>query len=366
MEDNQKPEPEPLLLHEDTHKKDIISILGTQGLMHNDYNAAEYKLLMLFIKHNQNVIKKFIVPANLLHGHLPFTKEQFQAGHVDIVIPLKEFGHNSSNNLWLRDKLIQMAKKPIGIPYKMNDETYYKYFDHLFTPDFYRSSNGSWMAKLRFDYTLMQHFFAFDKGVTNIDLNAMSRMSNMVTRKMYVILHCWSKKGYTCITPDRLMLLEKGTRVYKYFGDLEAKMLLVAQQELKSLYDKNVIDEYFTYKPFYLTGVKKAMPDHISITLHEREYVEPTEAALETQAYYQLKLKMKLIYTYGVKEKIATELSLHMRTDYVGELHDWFLHKDYFIAQQIRNHKPMNKAAYIVAGLRGFFHDKETAKGIHL
>ena len=74
---------------------------------------------------------------------------------------------------------------------------------------------------------------------------------------------------------------------------------------------------------------------------------------------------MKLIYTYGVEEKTAIDLSLHMRTDYVGELHDWFLHKDYFIAQQILHHKPMNKAAYIVGGLRGFFHDKETAKGNH-
>lgn len=124
MADNQ--EPEPILLHEDTHKKDLISILGTQGLMYNDFNAAEYKLLMLIIKHNQKVIKQYIVPANLQHGHLPFTKEQFQAGHVDIVIPFKEFGYNRSNNLWLKDKLCQMAKKPIAIPYKMNDTTYYR------------------------------------------------------------------------------------------------------------------------------------------------------------------------------------------------------------------------------------------------
>lgn len=54
MADNQ--EPEPILLHEDTHQKDLISLLGTQGLMYNDYNAAEYKLLMLIIKHNQTVI----------------------------------------------------------------------------------------------------------------------------------------------------------------------------------------------------------------------------------------------------------------------------------------------------------------------
>lgn len=356
----------PIQLEYDTHKKDLISILGTQGLMRNDFNAAEYKLLMLIIKHHQNVIKKFIVPAAMQHGHLPFTKEQSQAGHIDVVIPIKEFGYSSSNNLWIRDKLSQMAKKPIAIPYKVNDTTYHKNFDCLFTPDFYRLSNGSWMAKLRFDYTLMQYFFAFDKGVTSIDLNAIDRMGNVATRKMYVFLHCWSAKGYTSISPDRLTLLLKGKAAYQYYGDLEAKQLIIAQQELKTLYDKGIIDEYFTYKPFYLTGVKKAMPDHISITLHERKYVEPTEAALETQAYYQLKLKMKLIYTYGVEEKTAIDLSRHMRTDYVGELHDWFLHKDYFITQQIRNHKPMNKAAYIVAGLRGFFHDKETAKGIHL
>lgn len=110
-----------------------------------------------------------------MHGHLPFTKEQFQAGHVDVVMPLKEFGYNRSNNLWLKDKLCQMAKKSIDIPYKMNDTTYYKHFDSLFTPDFYKSSNGLWMVNLRFDYALMQYLFAFDKGVTTIDLNAMDK-----------------------------------------------------------------------------------------------------------------------------------------------------------------------------------------------
>lgn len=151
----------------------------------------------------------------------------------------------------------------------------------------------------------------------------------------------------------------------QYFGDLEAKQLLTAQQELKSLFDKGIIDEHFTYKPFYQAHIKKAMPDHISFTLHNRKYVEPTEEMLAQQAYWQLQLKVKLIYTYGVEEKTAIDLSLHMRTDYVGELHDWFLHKDYFIAQQILHHKPMNKAAYIVGGLRGFFHDKETSRGNH-
>lgn len=363
MADNQ--EPEPILLHEDTHKKDLISILGTQGLMYNDFNAAEYKLLMLIIKHNQKVIKQYIVPANLQHGHLPFTKEQFQAGHVDVVMPLKEFGYNRSNNLWLKDKLCQMAKKSIDIPYKMNDTTYYKHFDSLFTPDFYKSSNGLWMVNLRFDYALMQYFFAFDKGVTTIDLNAMGRMHSVATRKMYVFLHCWAARGYTSISPTSLMLLLKGREAYQYFGDLEAKQLLTAQQELKSLFDKSIIDEYFTYKPFYQAHIKKAMPDHISFTLHNRKYVEPTEEMMELQAYWQLQLKVKLIYTYGVEEKTAIDLSLHMRTDYVGELHDWFLHKDYFIAQQILHHKPMNKAAYIVGGLRGFFHDKETSRGNH-
>ena len=363
MADNQ--EPEPILLHEDTHKKDLISILGTQGLMYNDFNAAEYKLLMLIIKHNQKVIKQYIVPANLQHGHLPFTKEQFQAGHVDIVIPFKEFGYNRSNNLWLKDKLCQMAKKPIDIPYKMNDTTYHKHFGSLFTPDCYRLSDSSWVACLHFDYELMQYLFAFDKGVAHIDLNAMGRMHSVATRKMYVFLHCWAARGYTSISPTSLMLLLKGREAYQYFGDLEAKQLLTAQQELKSLFDKSIIDEYFTYKPFYQAHIKKAMPDHISFTLHNRKYVEPTEEMMELQAYWQLQLKVKLIYTYGVEEKTAIDLSLHMRTDYVGELHDWFLHKDYFIAQQILHHKPMNKAAYIVGGLRGFFHDKETSRGNH-
>ena len=245
------------------------------------------------------------------------------------------------------------------------DTTYYKHFDSLFTPDFYKSSNGLWMVNLRFDYALMQYFFAFDKGVTTIDLNAMDKMHSVATRKMYVLLHCWAARGYTSISPTSLMLLLKGREAYQYFGDLEAKQLLTAQQELKSLFDKSIIDEYFTYKPFYQAHIKKAMPDHISITLHNRKYVEPTEEMLAQQAYWQLQLKVKLIYTYGVEEKTAIDLSLHMRTDYVGELHDWFLHKDYFIAQQILHHKPMNKAAYIVGGLRGFFHDKETSMGNH-
>ena len=42
------------------------------------------------------------------------------------------------------------------------------------------------------------------------------------------------------------MLLLKGREAYQYFGDLEAKQLLTAQQKLKSLFDKGIIDEYFS------------------------------------------------------------------------------------------------------------------------
>lgn len=352
---------EPMLLKAETPVKDIISILGVQGLMYNSYNVPQHKVLMTIIKHAQQVIKGYVVPRQVTHGQIHMDPSQIAAGYVDVDFPLKEFGYPSSNYPWLRGLLEKMGgdNLPINIPYKMGDITYYKSFDRLFKPDFYKTPNGTWHVKLRFTTETMQFFYAFDKGVTSIDLNVLNRFKNVSTRKFYILIHCWVNHGFSTITPQHLIRLLCGKDAYRYYGDLENKQLLIAKDEMKALYDKGLIDSYFTYLPHYSDNIKHAMPDHISITKHDRKYVEPTEDMLNEQEYWRRQLKIKLIHSYDVDGNTAMDLSAHMRTDYVGELHDWFLRKDFYIEKQLHKNKPMNKGGYIVAGLKGFFKDKE-------
>ena len=357
------PENEPQLLKAETPVRDIISILGVQGLMYNSYNVPQHKVLMTIIKHAQQVIKGYVVRNQTPHGTIHLEPTQIAAGYVAVDFSLKEFGYSNSNYTWLRNLLEKMGGKdlPICIAYKMGNTTYYKPFERLFTPDFYKAPNGTWHVKLRFDTELMQYFYAFDKGVTSIDLNVLNRFRNVSTRKFYILIKCWVNHGFSTITPRHLIRLLCGKDAYQYYGDLENKQLLIAKEEMKSLYDKGILDFYFTYMPHYQDNIKKGMPDHISITKHERKYVEPTPEMLSEQEYWQRQLKIKLINSYDVEQDTAIDLSRHLQLDYVGELHDWFLHKDHFINQQLRLNKPMNKAGYIVAGLRGFFKDKSAA-----
>lgn len=354
-------ENETMLLEAETPVRDIISILGVQGLMYNRYNVAQHKVLMTIIKHAQQVIKGYVVPRKVTHGRIHMEPSQIAAGYVDVDFPLKEFGYSSNNYNWLRGMLEKMGgdNLPIGIPLKMGANTYYKEFERLFKADFYKAPNGTWHVKLRFTTELMQYFYAFDKGVTSIDLNVLNRFRNVSTRKLYILIRCWANHGFSTVTPQHLIRLLCGKDAYRYYSDLESKQLLIAKEEIKDLYDKGIIDFYFTYLPHYRDNIKKAMPDHISITRHMRKDVEPTEDMLSEQEYWKRQLKIKLINSYDVEEDTAIDLCSHMKLHYVAELHDWFLHKDHFIQKQLYKNKPMNKGGYIVAGLKGFFKDKE-------
>ena len=339
--------------------KNIIDVLGVQGLMYNSYTIPQHKVFMCILKHAQCFIKNYVVHYRILHKHLPFTTEQRAAGHMDSHISLKEFGIKPQNYPWLKSVIINMGKMPVAIPAKVGNTTCYKMFDHLFTPSFYKNRKGVWMVRLRYSLPVIEYFYTFDKGVGTVDLNALNLMRNVASRKLYVILHCWVNHGYTDIKPERLMKMLNGpTPHFHYYSDFDSKQLLVAQQEIKSLYDKQLIDDYFTYTPFYADNVRKPLPDHITFNLHERRYQQDSKDYLSEKGYWQLQLKLKLINHYNVETKTAIDLSQHLSLEMVADLHNWFLHKDYFITKCESQGKRMNKPGYIVTGLRGFFHDK--------
>lgn len=95
----------------ETPKKDVINVLGTQGLMYNDYSMPQHKVLMTIIKHGQTVIKQYIVPRKICHQSTILTPEQLAAGYVDVDIPMKDFGFSASNYTWLKGVLDNMSEQ---------------------------------------------------------------------------------------------------------------------------------------------------------------------------------------------------------------------------------------------------------------
>ena len=340
--------------------RNIIDVLGVQGLMYNSYTMPQHKVLICILQHSQNLIKNYVVRYRLQHKHLPFNTEQRAAGHMDNEIPLKDFGVKPQNYPWLKNVIHSMGAQSVSVPVKVGSVTCYEKLDYLFTHTFYKNSKGVWMVKLKYPLHVIEYFYAFDKGVGTVDVNVLNRMKNVATRKMYVILHCWVNHGYTDIKPERLMKMLNGiTHHFHYYSDFDNKQLLVAQQEIKRLYDQHLTDDFFTYTPFYADNVKKTFPDHITFNLHYRSMQEPDdEAALSERSYWKTQLKLKLITHYDVEEKTAADLAQRLTIDMVAELHNWFLHKEYFILKCEQQGKRMNKAGYIVSGLRGFFLDK--------
>ena len=75
------------------------------------------------------------------------------------------------------------------------------------------------------------------------------------------------------------------------------------------LYRNRIIDQYLTYKPFFLEEgekVKHHLPEHITFTLHDRrtsgETAEGGEVSSELRGQ-RSKLKLRLQCNYDVSEK---------------------------------------------------------------
>lgn len=69
------------------------------------------------------------------------------------------------------------------------------------------------------------------------------------------------------------------------------------------------------------------------------------------------KLKLRLQCNYDVSEKKADQLSGYLRLDMIGDLEDFFLRKDYYIANCRRSNKKMNMGGYMTTAMIGFFKD---------
>ena len=114
-------------------------------------------------------------------------------------------------------------------------------------------------------------------------------------------------------------------------------------------------------KPFFLEEGKKEkhhLPEHITFTLHDRrtsgETAEGAEVSSELRGQ-RSKLKLRLQCNYDVSEKKADQLSGYLRLDMIGDLEDFFMRKDYYIANCRRSNKKMNMGGYMTTAMIGFF-----------
>ena len=346
--------------------KDIITILGVQGLSHNDYSLCEIKIGLRIIKHAQKVITDYSIRYQYTADSFYLTPEQRIAGHTDVTMRLSDFNFPTRNNRCLGGIMMRMSDKGIDIPRKVGDLTIYVHFDHLFTCERFFQQHGRWMVTLRFDTPLLRHFYSFDKGATRIDLNVIDQCRSASSAKLYIMKNCWAMKGYTRIKPENLMGIMHGSKTYyKTWSQMERKSLQFAFADLKRLYDHGIVDQYLTYKPFFRDDENADrqhhhQPEHITIFIHNRgdgaDGDDGGEISDELRGE-RSKLKLKLIYQYDVAEKVATQLSQRLTLGLIGELADWFQHKDYYLLQCDQARKHMNRGGYIAKGLRGFLDD---------
>lgn len=345
-------------------EKRIITILGTQGLSVNDYSIAELKILLKLVEHTQKTIIESVIPQRLGRDYFPVSPEVMAEGHVKITMKLCELGFGGNHLLWLRGLLKKMERKGIEIPFKVGEMTSYSPYPQLFKSEVYKNRKGIWMVTFRLDKDLLRFFYSFDKGAGRIDLNAVNACKGTSSIKMYIIMNCWASKGYTCIKPDKLIAMLHGSKTfYKSWSTLEHKALKFACKDLKRLYDNHLIDQYLSYQPFFndtKEHQRHAMPEHITFTIHDRRNSGngDLEQVSEELRGRRSQLKMLLTMRYGVTEETAKKLSMRLSLDMLGELNDWFQHKNYYIEKCKAEHHKMNIANYIAKGLDGFFNDK--------
>lgn len=356
-------EPEPFQMPSPKQEKDIVTILGVQGLSHNDFSALELKIMLQVIKKYQKLID-YCIRYQVSRDTFFFTAEQRAAGHIDLCMKLSEFNLADTRHAsQLRNALLQMAKQPLNLAYKLGSQTFYTQFDQLFECKI-SQCQGRWWVKLRFDLHAFRFFFSFDKGACHIDLNVVQQCRGASSIKLYILMNCWGAKGYTMVKPENLMALLHGRKdCYKTWSAFKNKALDFACNDLKRLYDMGIINQYPVYQPFYKSEeaeVHHSMPDHITIFFKDRQNTGDTtdgsKASEELQGV-RARLKWRLLTQYHVDDKIAAKASQRLALDMLGELDDWFQKKDYFIRKCQQEHRKINVGAYIAKALDGFFKD---------
>ncbi len=297
------------------------------------------------------------------------TARQMADGYVVVVIRLSDLCAHTSRYSQVKNAIVDMAKrKPIAIPYKcdVNQVTYYAEFPRLFSCEFIRMG-GHLAVEFRFSNDLLDYSYSFDKGVAHVNLDVVNHCCSASSIKLYIITLCWSLKGYTKIDPKKFIALMHGRKnYYKYFSDLMSKSLQPVDRPpeatLRLWHGGSV--SHAIYRLFrggcpragaalrgvaYLPGLYGPLP--------WRNEVQEDKIPEELR-FNVIQLKIKLMNRYDVSEATAKELSSHLFLGMLGDFVVWFERKEKYVAERIRLHQPMKKAAYIVSALRGLFKDR--------
>lgn len=351
-------------------RNNVTSLLGVQGLSRNNYSVVQLKVVLAIVDHAQKVINNYVVDEEMPNRSMRkyLTPSQLAAGYTIVVIPLSELGVSTNHYGQVKNALEDMAKhKPIAIPYKcdVNQMTYYAEFPRLFSCEFTKMG-GKLAVEFRFSNDLLDYFYSFDKGVTHIKMDVVNQCRSAASIKLYIITHCWAIKGYTRVDPRKFVALMHGREdYYKYYCDLNLKTLQPALADQKRLYDCGMVDQYLTLSTYYseedaLRAEQRCVgwPTYLVFTVHCREDEVQEDKIPEELRSQRIQLKIKLMNRYDVSEATAKELSSHLFLGMLGDFVVWFERKEKYVAERIRLHQPMKKAAYIVSALRGFFKDR--------
>lgn len=138
-------------------EKQLIAILGVQGLSYQNYSVLELKIVLQIIKHAQKAILGYVIPYQVTSQTFNgFTAEQRAADHTDVIMKLSEFPYGAHHYPQLRDAIKRIESQPIQLPFKQGDQTYYRKFACLFKSEIYQDRHKNWMVKFRFDNNVMR------------------------------------------------------------------------------------------------------------------------------------------------------------------------------------------------------------------
>lgn len=138
-------------------EKQLMTILGVQGLSYQNYSVAELKIVLQIIRHAQKVIQDYVVPYQVTSQTFNgFTAEQRAADHTDVIMKLSEFPYGAHHYPQLRGAIKRIESQPILLPFKQAERTLYRKFACLFKSEIYQDRHKNWMVKFRFDNNVIR------------------------------------------------------------------------------------------------------------------------------------------------------------------------------------------------------------------
>lgn len=290
--------------------------LGTHCALHHSYSPQEQKYLFRLDVFDQKEIR-LAISQKAHHGEMDFSAFERVDNMLRLEVPYKALEPCKSHYRNLEKALIDIGKKPVGIPYTdpsgSSPTLCYREFSYLLRYVRDHKVGQEKRVILEMPIEVAKYYFALDLGYFKVSPQVYESFRHQSSRCLYLLSESRLKQGYVKFRPAEILSLLTSKTVYRGTGNLEYFQLSVAEEEIKDAYNINLLDYIVIHT--IATCRNQVVGTYGSLVIFEIKFRNEDENALkpaDRQELVFMKFKLRKTLTeapWNVNFKVAFDLS---------------------------------------------------------